>query len=146
MKWWAAYRKSGGATSKCIAAYLYARLPSESTNRSGFYGHAIIAENGTLLQEDRMNLTGNPAHPGYRYRASGGMTAEKSIFMAERHDYQTVIFQLHHVSSSGSGKMKRLTFAARLTQTFLSRQKTDLGAVVFRHIHHSSNRIGPTFE
>ncbi|MBP1762019.1 MAG: NH(3)-dependent synthetase [Firmicutes bacterium] len=43
-------------SAKCMAAYLYASAgPSESTTDLVFSGHAIIAENGIVFQETRMN-------------------------------------------------------------------------------------------
>ncbi len=55
----AVYRRKlvEGQSAKCITAYLYASAgPSESTTDLVFSGHAIIAENGVLLQEDRMSF------------------------------------------------------------------------------------------
>lgn len=55
----AEYRRTlvEGQSARCITAYLYASAgTSESTTDLVFGGHAIIAENGVLLQEGRMNL------------------------------------------------------------------------------------------
>jgi len=53
----AEYRRNlvKGQSSRCIMGYLYASAgQSESTTDVVFGGHSMIAENGTLLQEQRM--------------------------------------------------------------------------------------------
>ena len=103
----AAYRKSlvAGQSAKCIAAYLYASSgSSESTTDLVFGGHAIITENGTLLQEDRMNLQETLLIQDIDIERLMNDRRKINSFMGnvERHDYQTVIFQLHQAENETS--------------------------------------------
>jgi len=96
----AEYRKTMVAqqSAKCIAAYLYASAgPSESTTDLVFGGHAIIAENGALLQEERMNREETLLVQDIDIERLMNDRRKINSFMGkvESHDYQTVVFQLH---------------------------------------------------
>jgi NAD+ synthase (glutamine-hydrolysing) len=115
----AAYRKSlvAGQSAKCIAAYLYASSgSSESTTDLVFGGHAIIAENGTLLQEDRMNLQETLLIQDIDIERLMNDRRKINSFMGnvERHDYQTVIFQLHHAAAAQEAENETTDFRRKV--------------------------------
>ena len=115
----AAYRKSlvAGQSAKCIAAYLYASSgSSESTTDLVFGGHAIIAENGTLLQEDRMNLQETLLIQDIDIERLMNDRRKINSFMGnvERHAYQTVIFQLHHAAAAPEAKNETTDFRRKV--------------------------------
>ena len=115
----AAYRKSlvAGQSAKCIAAYLYASSgSSESTTDLVFGGHAIIAENGTLLQEDRMNLQETLLIQDIDIERLMNDRRKINSFMGnvERHDYQTVIFQLHHAVTAPEAENETTDFRRKV--------------------------------
>ena len=97
----AEYRRTlvAGQSARCITAYLYASAgPSESTTDLVFGGHAIIAENGVLLQEDRMNPLQTLLIQDIDIERVMNDRRKYNSFMGkvQRRKYQTICFPLNN--------------------------------------------------
>jgi len=108
----AAYRRTlvEAQSAKCITGYLYASAgPSESTTDLVFGGHAIIAENGILLQEERMNLQATLLIQDIDIECLMNDRRKFNSFMSkvEPHKYQTGYFQLNNSPEDQSTDKKR---------------------------------------
>ncbi len=109
----AAYRRTlvEAQSAKCITGYLYASAgPSESTTDLVFGGHAIIAENGILLQEDRMNLQETLLIQDIDIERLMNDRRKFNSFMSkvEPRKYQTGYFQLNNSPPDQNTDKKRI--------------------------------------
>ncbi len=88
-----------GQSARCMAAYLYASAgPGESTTDVVFGGHAMIAENGILLQEDWMNFDGTLLIEDIDIEKLMNDRRKFNSFMGrvDEHKYNVVYFQLNN--------------------------------------------------